>query len=241
MSPIPASGEPDVASDRVAVIGATATSMDTRALFVWRARVRAGVSVVFHDADPASQGSGVSGVDQRPVGGVRVRDRRAGQQDVPLRGAARAPPAVKRVAWRGLPVVAVLGTAAMFVWFFVWEHRLRMLMDAAQLSVFDSVVIVVLTVILLGLIIGVSRMWVRARHLARTRHRRAIPDSAALASRRRRCARASPAGSSCCRPGRRTGRTSRHRRRPRPARPRRHGRGARAGLSRCRPRPGEAP
>jgi uncharacterized membrane protein len=67
------------------------------------------------------------------------------------------------VAWRGLPVVAVLGTAAMFVWFFVWEHRLRMLMDAAQLSVFDSVVIVVLTVVLFGLIIGVSRMWVRAQ------------------------------------------------------------------------------
>jgi len=85
------------------------------------------------------------------------------------------PPAVTRVAWRGLPVVAVLGTAAIFVWFFVWEYRLRMLMDAAQLSVFDSVVIVVLTVVLFGLIIGVSRMWVRAQRWVARQVNRVAP------------------------------------------------------------------
>jgi len=85
------------------------------------------------------------------------------------------PPAVKRVAWRDLPVVAVLGTAAMFEWFFGWEHRLRMLMDAAQLSVFDSVVIVVLTVVLFELIIGVSRMWVPAQRWVARRVNRVAP------------------------------------------------------------------
>ena len=70
--------------------------------------------------------------------------------------------AVKKVAWRVLPAAAVIGTAAMFVWFFWWEHRLRTLMDTAQLSAFDSVVIVVLTVILFAVIIGFCRLWVRA-------------------------------------------------------------------------------
>jgi len=70
--------------------------------------------------------------------------------------------AIKSWAWRLLPFAAVFGTGAMFVWFFVWEHRLRVLMDAAQLSAFDSVIILVLTVALFGLIIGVCRAWVQA-------------------------------------------------------------------------------
>jgi len=164
VSPIPASGEPGVASDRVNPssvrrrhrwipghysLGGLAFAL----AFLWFS-----MTPTLLPRGPVFQAliSALSAAFGYAIGVLASRTFRYVVRREP-------PPAVKRVAWRGLPVVAVLGTAAMFVWFFVWEHRLRMLMDAAQLSVFDSVVIVVLTVVLFGLIIGVSRMWVRAQ------------------------------------------------------------------------------
>lgn len=91
------------------------------------------------------------------------------------------PPQFKVVAWRTLPVVAVIGTVAMLVWLVRWQDQLRELMEVDSLHWSGYVIIVILSVLFFVVLLGISRLWMHAiRFIARQVNRVAPPRISAL-------------------------------------------------------------
>ena len=67
------------------------------------------------------------------------------------------PGGVKRFAWAALPVVALVGTVLMLLWWLDWQHELRDLMDAEQMVWWGIIGMIVFAVIVFVLLLGVSR------------------------------------------------------------------------------------
>jgi uncharacterized membrane protein len=85
------------------------------------------------------------------------------------------------LAWRALPIVALIGTVLMSVWFLRWQDQLRVLMGVAPLPTSGYLVIGALTVVLFVLFIQAARLWMGAvRWVTRQVNRVAPPRVSAL-------------------------------------------------------------